>query len=725
MTSHHSGRLTDMAQGLAASGKPELAGVIQAIVVQLGALRGHAFIARLVPLLLKACDADYAFIGPLDASGSAVDAVCGSATSAGQDKLQFTLLGPPFEEVMQSAACCVSADGASVAQAFLTDSAEQSARFGQDTQACCAIALRAPDGSAVGLLAVLFARPLVDPAPVKALLTALAGYSAAQVQGAQVEQALELELDKAMKLQAQYQLLARQERDARYRAQKNNRVKSAFITSMSQEVKMPMTSMLAFCQMLLKSELDGNQRQQVKNMLDSGQQLMTMLNDVLELARLEDGIVELPESDIFTHQLLDDVVEQAVAHLQNSEVKLDFSISASVPPQLLLAEHHLQKVVGNLLSNAVASTARGEIHVSLDYQPVTDELGSLVVAVADTGSGIESARIGNIFELFNPPQDATGDCGAGGTALGLHLAHRLVKIMGGTIDLHSELGRGSVFTVRLPVALSEAAARHPRFDGVVGLVVLPANGATRHSVAADSLTFLGVQVHPLDGAQPLAPQLAQQPLAGVVVDASRSSEADGPLLRWLEEIHRAGLPAAAVADMRRQNTADAAHALSRVICVKPPVLMREWLEVIESFAGKASAMPAAPSNAQPEKRILLVEDNRLNQEIALCILEEAGYQVDIANNGEEAVRSMESNSADYQMVLMDIQMPVMDGLEATRIIRQRLNNAIPIVAVTAGIAVQDRQLCDDAGMDDFVPKPIDEEFVLQKVRYYMSGAHLA
>ena len=149
--------------------------------------------------------------------------------------------------------------------------------------------------------------------------------------------------------------------------------------------------------------------------------------------------------------------------------------------------------------------------------------------------------------------------------------------------------------------------------------------------------------------------------------------------------------------------------------------MGEWVHALESIADNdepADDMPKA-LNA----RILLVEDNRLNQEIALCILEDAGYRVDVANNGQEAVASMQACPDGYQLVLMDIQMPVMDGLEATRIIREQLHNRVPIVAVTAGIAVQDRQQCDEAGMDDFIPKPIDEDFVLQKVRYYTSGAH--
>jgi signal transduction histidine kinase/CheY-like chemotaxis protein len=694
------------------SGSHQFTTALIHILGQADTLRGSQFVERITPLLAEAIKADYTFVGRIDSTSSRVNTLCLCAGTGLIDNISYSLGGTPCEGVLDNT---VRLHSSKVCEAFPADSL----LVELGVEAYIGAPLHGPDGKVMGVLAALFKTPIANAEPMEALFSVFSGRIAAEITGAETQRALEIELEKSKKLQEQYQLLARQERDARHRAQKANRVKSAFVANMSHEVKTPMNAMLAFCQMLLKSELNQSQRLQVQSMLDAGQQLMTMLNDVLELSRLEDGIVELPESDVFSHQLLDNVVEQAASQLQQKPIKLGYSIAPEVPPKLVIAEHHVQKVVVNLVSNALKFTQKGEIHVLVDYKASTADTGSLSISVADTGVGIEQQFISDIFEPFTQ-QDTSNARSYGGAGLGLHLAYRLVKTMGGSIDVESVLGQGSVFTLSLPVALPDVSVpRASNFQGLMGLVSLQEDA----TVSENSLRFLGVDVQVIDSRMPLPLQLAQKPVSGLVIDACCDLVEADRLEHWLSEARNDNLPVAVVIPKEMTSAPSYKDVLSGVTCVQSPVLMHEWLDVVEGLGGNAGTVQRESGGSND--RILLVEDNRLNQEIALCILEDAGYRVDVANNGQEAVDSMESSPGAYQLVLMDIQMPVMDGLEATRIIRGRLQSHVPIVAVTAGIAVQDRQQCDEVGMDDFIPKPIDEDFVLQKVRYYMSGAHQA
>ena len=683
------------------------------ILGQVEMLRGQSFLERVVPLLSQAIEADYTFIGQVDESQQRVQTLCLCAGAVTVENIQYALVDTPCQNVAANS-LCVYPDG--VCAAYPNDALL--AQMG--IEAYLGAPLLSSRGQVVGLLVALYKTPIINPAPIQTLFHVFAGRIAAEMLSHQSQQALERELESSRKLQEQYQILARQEREARHRAQKANRVKSTFVANMSHEVKTPMNAMLAFCQMLLKSELNQSQRLQVQSMLDAGQQLMTMLNDVLELSRLEDGTVELQENETPSHQLFDNVIEQAASQLQQKPVILHYCMRPEVPACLVLAEYHVQKVLVNLLSNAIKFTVKGEIHVDVSFELGTAQAGTLCLAVTDTGIGIAKDFLNDMFEPFTQ-QNASHARVYGGTGLGLHLAQRLIQTMSGTIEVSSELGQGSVFTVRIPVALPDRPSPKAAVQvGAVGVL----NLHSEHLVATHCLAFLGAQVLQFTHSTPLALQCVQHPVVGLIIDATSNMAEAYELEQLLGEAAAENIPLAVVVSAVGLNSPSVARLLAGVPHVRAPVLMHEWLKLMDGFNAASTATTIVPAAPTTDERILLVEDNRLNQEIALCILEDAGYRVDIANNGQEAVERMESSPQAYRLVLMDIQMPVMDGLEATRIIRGQLHNNVPIVAVTAGIAVQDRRLCDEAGMDDFIPKPIDEDFVLQKVRYYMSGSYL-
>lgn len=687
-----------------------LSSVLARILADVESLRGRDFISRIAPLLAEVIKADHILIGRLEKDGLHVRTLCVTQGLKIVDNFRYSLAGTPCQNVADDRLCVYARD---VCNLFPED--ELLSDMG--VQAYLGAPLNGADGEVMGVLVALYRSPIIDSRHIENLFSLFAGRIAAEILSMEALAAFEQELEKSQRLQEQYQLLARQERDARHRAQKANRVKSAFVANMSHEVKTPMNAMLAFCQMLLKSELNQSQRLQVQNMLDAGQQLMTMLNDVLELSRLEDGIFELPENETRSHSLLDSVIEQAASQLLQKPVKLTYSINSSVPPKLVLSEHHVQKVVTNLLSNAVKFTMHGDIHVGVTFSQTDGDAGALTVVVGDTGTGIDPQFIDEIFEPFTQ-QNTSHTRDFGGAGLGLHLAHKLTAAMGGTIEVESVVGQGSVFTVHLPVGLADGMPdRALPSSGVVGLVSLQGNS----HLTANNLSFLGASVMEFDAAVPLALQLVQCPVSAIIIDADGDTGLNAGVESLIAEAKHEGVPVVAVMPKGVIMHQDQLASIEGVNCIQSPVLMGEWVRALESAADNDE--PSDDVHRPVNARILLVEDNRLNQEIALCILEEAGYRVDVANNGQEAVASMRACPDGYQLVLMDIQMPVMDGLEATRIIREQLHNRVPIVAVTAGIAVQDRQQCDEAGMDDFIPKPIDEDFVLQKVRYYTSGAH--
>lgn len=687
-----------------------LSSVLARILASVESLRGRDFISRITPLLAEVIKADYVLIGRLESDGQSVRSLCVSQGERIVDNVSYSLAGTPCQHVSNDSICVYPRD---VCQLF----PEDKLLVDMGVQAYLGAPLHNANREVMGVLVALYESPIIDARHIENLFSLFAGRIAAEILSMESQAALEQELEKSRKLQEQYQLLARQERDARQRAQKANRVKSAFVANMSHEVKTPMNAMLAFCQMLLKSDLSQSQRLQVQNMLDAGQQLMTMLNDVLELSRLEDGVFELPENEVRSHSLLDNVVEQTASQLLQKPVKLSYSITPAVPPKLILSEYHIQKVVTNLLSNAVKFTVLGDIHVGVNFSQTDTDTGELTVVVGDTGKGIDPHFIDELFEPFTQ-QNMSHTRDFGGAGLGLHLAHKLISAMGGTIDVESVVGQGSVFTVHLPVGIADGMSERVLSTiGVVGLVSMQGNS----HLTTNNLSFLGATVMEFDATVPLALQLVQCPVTAIIIDADSDSGLNTGVEHLIAEAKHEGVPVIAVMPKGVVLHDQQLVSLDGVACIQAPVLMNEWAHTLEAIADHSDVAEAAPKGRKA--RILLVEDNRLNQEIALCILEDAGYHVDIANNGQEAVASLQATPDGYQLVLMDIQMPVMDGLEATRIIREQLHNAVPIVAVTAGIAVQDRQQCDEAGMDDFIPKPIDEDFVLQKVRYYTSGAH--
>lgn len=521
-------------------------------------------------------------------------------------------------------------------------------------------------------------------------------------------------LNERLKQQQAQEALARQEAD------KANKAKSTFLATMSHEIRTPMNGVLGMASLLAETKLNHEQREYTDAILNSGESLLNVINDVLDFSKIESGKMELDPHHFDLRKCLEDVLELFAAKAAQNGIDLLYQIEDNVPAYLYTDSFRLKQILMNMVGNAVKFTMKGEIFIGVKIEEsLADNTLMLCFQVRDTGIGIPEDQVNRMFTAFNQ-LDSSITRKYGGSGLGLAICDRLINLMGGQVSVKSQPGQGSTFSFTIKCLPghndNEHTAGH-NVDFSDKRVLLIDDNPTNLVILQTQLHKQRMVIQATHSGQSALDILLAGEEFDLLITDMQMPDMDGITLTGRIKELRPQLPVILLSSIGDETKKQYPKLFFAVLT--KPIRQHALFEVVAAALEhrEKPEMPAKKSLLTEQFavnypfNILIAEDNLMNQKLIIRVLNKLGYQPDLANDGEEVLEKM--TVKDFDLILMDVQMPKLDGLQATRIIRQKYGQKPLILALTANALSEDRDNCIEAGMDGYLAKPLNLDQLVQ------------